>query len=271
MKTNIIIICVLLAAFQVAAQEKVSLSYKMEPGKTYRYKTENTFTATQEMMGNEMKVTGDLSTTTRYEVEKTGEDGNISLITTKQEAYIHTRVMGKDTTIRQTKDLGKKTGLDISAKGTKLGTTIIDTLSGEDRFMGGDFEFQELPENPVAIGEKWTKTSVDTTKSADDETITTVTADYELAGTEQKNGHQCLRVNYRKVFEITGKMKQMGMEMFSEGEGETTGTYWFDAEKGLFIAEEFTLNQDITIAITGQTQMTIPSSQTINMKVFLIE
>jgi hypothetical protein len=78
-------------------------------------------------------------------------------------------------------------------------------------------------------------------------------------------------VNFTKTFEITGKMNQMGMDMFTEGEGESTGAFWFDNDKGLFISEEFTMTQDLTIAITGQTQMTIPSSQTINMKVNLIE
>jgi len=270
-KSNFIVMLAMLAVIQATGQEKITLTYKMEQGKVYRFKSENTFTATQEMMGNEMTVTGDLSTTTRYEVEKVGPEGNISLITSKEEAFVHTNMMGRDTTIRQTRDLGKKSGIEISAKGKKLGTSVIDTVAGEDRFMGGNFEFQLLPDNPVSIGERWTKTTVDTTKSGGDETITNVMATYELAGMEEKNGHSCYKVNFSKTFEITGKINQMGMDMFTEGEGESTGTYWFDQEKGIFVAEEFTMTQDLIIAITGQTQMTIPSSQTINMKVMLIE
>lgn len=271
-KTTIPLTALLLAAsVQAFSQEKITLTYKMEHGKVYRYKSENTFTATQEMMGNEMTVTGDLSTTTLYEVEKVSPEGNISLISSKEEAFVHTNMMGRDTTIRQSKDLGKRSGMEISAKGKKLGTSVIDSVAGEDRFMGGNLEFQLLPDNPVSIGEKWIKTSVDTTTSGSTETVTSVTANYEMAGREEKNGHICYRVNYSKIFEITGKINQMGMDMFTEGDGESTGSYWFDHEKGIFVAEEFTMTQDLIIAITGQTQMTIPSSQTINMKVYLIE
>ncbi|MCK7460912.1 MAG: hypothetical protein MZU84_01965 [Sphingobacterium sp.] len=58
----------------------------------------------------------------------------------------------------------------------------------------------------------------DTTKSEGNETITTYDSDYELVGKEVKNGHDCLKLTYKKTYEITGKLQQMGMDMFMEGE-----------------------------------------------------
>jgi hypothetical protein len=273
MKKTIITLTLLLLAcsLQMLSQEKVNLSYKMEKGKVYRYKSENSYTATQEMMGNEMKMTGDMRSILRFEVEDVGADGSISLITSKEESTVHSNMMGRDTTISMTKDIGKRTRLEIASNGTKKSTTPIDSTSDDASFMMGSSELQILADGPVSVGDKWTKTSTDTSHSEGNETVTTVVANYELAGKEMKNGHSCYRVNYKKTFEIAGKIRQMGMDMFMEGDGGSSGSFWFDDGKGLFVADESTMTQDITIAITGQTQMTIPSSQTINMKTYLIE
>ena len=273
MKKPIITLFTIVVAFvlQASGQDKVSLTYKMEKGKVYRYNSENTYTATQEMMGNEMKVTGDLRSILRFEVEEVKANGNISLITSKEESIVHSSMMGRDTTISMTKDIGQRTRLEIAPNGVKQSSTPIDSTSDSGSSMLGNNELQTLPEGPVAIGEKWTKTSADTAKAEGDETITNVVAEYELVGKEMKNGRSCYRVNYKKTFEMGGKIRQMGMDMFMEGEGESSGSYWFDGEKGLFVADESTMTQDITLAITGQTQMTIPSSQSVNMKTTLIE
>ncbi|NTW91287.1 MAG: hypothetical protein HGA35_05100 [Erysipelotrichaceae bacterium] len=53
-------------------------------------------------------------------------------------------------------------------------------------------------------------------------------------------------------------MNQMGMEFFMEGNGETSGTLWFDQNRGIIIAKEGSSEQDMTMALTGQMQMTIP-------------
>ena len=60
---------------------------------------------------------------------------------------------------------------------------------------------------------------------------------------------------------MTGKMKQMGMDMVMEGSGDITGTVWFDPALGLLIEEQNNTSMEMTLALTGQTQMTIPMSQ----------
>jgi hypothetical protein len=275
-KTTIPLIALLLAAsLQAISQEKFTLVYKMEKGKVYRYVSENSYSATQEMMGNEMTVTGDSRSIIRYETEDVAASGNLTMIVSLEESSVHTNMMGRDTTIKTTDLLGKKVRQEFSPAGKVLSQIKLDSTGGKGAGLSGrmlgDNDLILLPDKPVAVGEKWTVAGADTTKSEGNETITTYSSDYELVGKEVKNGHECLKLTYKKIYEITGKLQQMGMDMFMEGEGDAAGTYWFDVIQGLLIADESTVNQDITMAITGQTQMTIPSSQVIKMSNHLIE
>ncbi len=270
-KNHIILLLGLFAVIQVYSQEKVSLSYKMEQGNTYRYKSEYTINSATEMMGNEMKGTTEIRHLIRFEVDSLKANGNMYLIISKEEASVHSNMMGRDTTIEQSNDIGKKTGIEIAPNGDKVSTTLIDSTSpGTDLFFGNN-ELGYLPAGPVAIGETWNKTSVDTTDSEGQQIITTTEATYVLAGREEKNGRLCYKITYRKASELTGKLNQMGMDMFLEGEGETAGTFWFDNARGILIADESTMDQDVTIAITGQSQMTIPSTQSVKTRTYLIE
>lgn len=270
MKNIISLLIALTAVIQVNGQEKFTLSYKMDKGKTYRYESAYTFDASQEMMGNEMKVTGDTRSILRFEAEERKENGNMVIVTSTEESVTHTSMMGRDTTIRRT-DIKDRARIEMDPAGNIISETEVDSAAKKASFMPGESSFINLPSHAVSIGEKWSKTTVDTVKTEGNEIITTVTTDSELIGKEEKNGRQCLRVSYKNVYEIAGKVRQMGMEMFMEGEGEGTGTYWFDPAQGLYVADESVISQDITLAITGQTQMTIPSSQVINVKTKLIE
>ena len=277
MKHRTLIVASFMAAIslQAVSQEKFSLTYKPETGKSYRYRSENSYTATQEMMGSEMTVTGNSTSVVRYDIEKVSPEGVITLLASMEEMTVHTNAMGMDTTISQT-DLAKnRVRQEISPNGEVISETKLDSTSAKKGGLSsrilGDNALTVLPANPVASGEKWTTSGTDSTDTEGSQTVTAYTARFELAGRESRNGHDCLKVNYTKTFELTGKMNQMGMDMFLEGDGESTGTYWFDDALGLLISDESTLRQDITMALTGQAQMTIPSSQVVTMKNTLVE
>ena len=101
--------------------------------------------------------------------------------------------------------------------------------------------------------------------------VTKTTRKYTLAGEEEKNGHKCRKISFSGTIEIGGKMTQMGMEFFMEGSGETTGFIWIDKESCIMIAKESSTDQDMTMALTGQMQMTIPITTTTNSKFTLVE
>lgn len=272
---NILFLLTLLISVPLLAQEKYDLVYKLEPGKSYRYRGENSFTATQEMMGSEMTVSGDSRNLSLFVMEEVTAEGHLILVGSLEESTVRTNAMGRDTTLEMKDLLGKRTRYEVDARGSLIASTPIDSVAKGMDGMGdqlfGQTMMIELPDHAVAIGEKWTTSSSDTTKEAENESITVRNTTFELAAREEKNGHSCLRIVFTETHEITGKMKQFGMDMFMEGEGETKGIYWFDPEKGLYVAQESETSQDITMAITGQAQMTIPSSQVIKQKAFLVE
>jgi hypothetical protein len=86
-----------------------------------------------------------------------------------------------------------------------------------------------------------------------------------------KNGHECLKITFTAETEITGRMVQMGMEMFLEGTGYNSGTLWFDEAKGVTVARESSSAQEMTYALTGTMNISIPSTQTIRSSYTLVE
>jgi hypothetical protein len=153
---------------------------------------------------------------------------------------------------------------------------MIDTVKSENGMGSGissaySVNFTKLPGTPVAIGEKWTYTQTDTTKIGEGFTITTSNNEYTLLQKEMKDGHECFNIAFTSKSETTGKMMQMGMEMFIEGSAETKGAAWIDPKLGILVAKESVTNQELTYALTGQMTMSIPSTQVIKSSYKLIE
>jgi hypothetical protein len=61
------------------------------------------------------------------------------------------------------------------------------------------------------------------------------------------------------------------MDLILEGNGEISGTVWFDPSAGLMTEVQTTTSMELTMAMTGQAQMTIPMSQKITSKQSLME
>ena len=95
--------------------------------------------------------------------------------------------------------------------------------------------------------------------------------EYTVLAREKKGNRDCLKIDFKGTMEITGKMKQMGMDMVLEGSGEVSGTVWFDPAAGLLIEDQNINIIEMTMALTGQAQMTIPMTQKVNSTQKLIE
>ena len=61
------------------------------------------------------------------------------------------------------------------------------------------------------------------------------------------------------------------MDMFIEGTGEPSGTAWFDTALGLVIKTQSVMSNEMTMAMTGQNQMTIPMTQKMTTTQTLVE
>jgi hypothetical protein len=130
-------------------------------------------------------------------------------------------------------------------------------------------EFGVFPEGDVKTGDTWNNDQTDTVDGT--QMVTKTTRKLTLAGIEEKNGHSCLKITYTGTVEIGGKMNRMGMDFFMEGNGEISGSIWFDQNRGIIIAKEGSSDQDMTMAMTGQMQMTIPITTSSTSKFFLVE
>jgi hypothetical protein len=62
---------------------------------------------------------------------------------------------------------------------------------------------------------------------------------------------------------VTGKGSMMGMQLYVEGSGKAKGFCFIDPASGLPVYDESTSDMETTAAITGQQNMTIPSSQSV--------
>jgi len=258
------------------AQEKFLMEYKYEKGKTYKYKEEVKFNSVQEVSGQEMKATGSTFSLMKMIVADVSESGDITFNSSLEDLRVTTKMMTMDTTMVMNELLDKNIQTMISRKGKMIDQKIPDTVKAGEKFMdrGNSLltvhkEFVVFPGKAMEFGDTWKDERIDTTKGTQMVTKTDIV--YTLIGIEEKNGHSCFKTSFTGKTEIAGKMTQMGMEFFIEGSGETSGAAWFDKETCVIVSKESTNDQDMTMALTGQMQMTIPITSTTSSSFTLLE
>lgn len=263
---NFYFVLVLVVAWMttVAAQESYTLEHKFESGKTYHYNATAASKMTQEMGGQEMHVAVDAWFSPSMRLESVMPDGNIVLIYTADSAKSHVKAPNMDSTMVLNNLIGKRTRLTITPKGEVLKRETIDTVKA-DRMMAGIglrelLRLPRLAAGPVKLGDTWNVSQADTNELGGGKIVTTTNIAYTLAGKEKVLGHDCLKVTYTGTATTAGKGTMMGMELFVEGTGKSTGTFYFDAAKGMFVRNEARMENETTMAATGQQNMTIPIS-----------
>ncbi len=265
----------ILGAAQAWPQSDYDLQYKYREGKTYRYADHIATTSTQEMMGKEMKGSGDVTMTLRMVVDRVADDGGLSFVTSWDSIRIVARSQVMDTTIVPVDAIGKRSRLVITKYGVVTGREIIDSVKNQAALMGiGRRElvrFHQFSGKPVKTGGQWTITSNDSLEMMGGMSRVATDITYTLAGTERKLGHDCVRIPYTGKASMTGKGSMAGMELYLEGTTQMKGTVFIDVENGLLVSDEMTATNESTVAATGPQAMTIPMSQTITTTRSLLE
>ena len=274
-RISLIVIAMLLSASIIFAQESYKLEYKFQKGKTYRFSHISNSNITQEMMGKEMKMTNASDMTIRVAVDDLTKEGNIALIVSIDSAKNTTKSPMMDTTMILNNIIGKRTKITVSKIGAILSREVIDTIKNEGMMGSGSqrgmAQLTLLPEKEVKVGEKWNSTTIDTIESMGGKIIHTSNVEYTLSGKEKKQNHDCLKIDYTGTSSDTGKMMMNGMELFVEGSGKSKGIIYFDPKLGMTIVDESTTDNEQTMAITGQQNMTIPMSVTSKSTKTLLE
>jgi len=245
------------------ADDPYTLRMGLEQGKSYLYTDHVTASIVQEMGGQEMKSLSTSSIVSRISVDAVLPDGSFSLITQLDSMTASTKSPRMDTTRVMTDIMGKRSRVVLSPLGKVIQRAIIDSIKAAGPMMRGAaarevIRFQTLPEQAVVVGAQWTVTSVDTNEMMGGKMVTGSTITYTLNGKEEKGGRTCVKIGYTGTMTIEGKGSMMGMELFSEGKGTLSGTWHFDPAAGITVADESQMDTDVTMAMTGQQNMTMP-------------
>jgi hypothetical protein len=255
-----------LAAASVFPQAPLQLKYGFEKGKAYRYADLVTSTMVQEMMGQEMKIYTTARMVSRIEVEEKREDGASVLVTSMDSLVVATKSPRRDTTMVMEELIGKRNRVVLSPLGVVESRQVLDSVKsiqgmGRSAAFREAIRFHQLSKGPVAMGGKWKTAVADTNDAMGGAMVSTSSLEYTVVGREQVMGHPCIKLTYVGESTIEGKGSMMGMEVFTEGKGKLKGTIFFDDAQGLVVMEEGQNDTDMTAAITGQQNMTIPMTQ----------
>jgi hypothetical protein len=271
-------VCSLLClAGNTARAQAVTLKYKLEKGTAYRYADTLKMNTTQEMMGQEMKVENTITAVTRIAVEDLKSNGNTALFVSTDTMRIHVKNPRMDTTMVPAEMLHKRTRVTATPFGEVLSREVVDSISGGSMMRGAGamasremLRFPVFSGKPVKQGDKWTYTKIDTQDAAAGKTITNTTYDYTMAGTDKMLGREVVKVTYTAKMTINSKGSMMGMDVFTEGGGKGSGTLYFDEKAGLLVVEDTKMEMEMTAAVKGQQNMTIPISQSGTVKHVLL-
>lgn len=277
---SLLLIALLMAFWSAAAisGDKHKLAYKINPGEKLQYRAVTISEQTQEQMGQEVTINSEGENVVAIEVENVDKNGNITFVFSLTSMKAHVKSPMFDTTlVNPEMFIGKRTRQTITPQGVKLKSERVDTLklsgmlaqSGLGR--GNILPLVTLPEQEVGVGDTWSSSDPDTNRVAGSETVVTPKIDYVVNGVVDTLGHKCVRIAYKGELALNGKGKMMGMEFFIEGNGPVSGTSYFAPEEGRLIATKSNYDLDMTIALTGQMNMTIPSTTTTEMTLTLVE
>lgn len=255
------------------------LNYRLASGQTWAYHTTTKQSTNMEMMGQPIDIETDILF--NYSLKGIGSDEQKNLLA---EVSIDTANITADSPQgKQTFDLspliGKNFGLTLSPMGEELQYSGIDSLPEIDfgQMSGGKRNarsfflnpFPNLPQNPIKIGETWTVIDERTMPQGSMEITVKTESTNIIEKLEFVDSMECLKINIQSTGTLDGAGQQMGMDMIFEGDLESTATMYFAYKKGIFVkltSEQFA---EATIAVTGQTSMTIPLTQETNTEIRL--
>jgi hypothetical protein len=247
------------------AQESYSLTYQFQPGATYLYADTARSNQTQEMMGQEMKIASLTTMRTRIVCEGVQAEGAMTLITSLDSMTVAMKSPMRDTTMVMTDLLGKRTRMTLTPGGVVLNREIVDSLKATGMMVRGmsmreGVKFHRLSKDPVSVGGSWKSDALDSTEMMGGKMVSHIKMDYTVSGKGVCQGRACLQIGYKGEIGIEGKGSMMGMDLFMEGKGKTSGTLFFDPKDGVLVQEAASTDTEMTAAVTGQQNMTIPIS-----------
>jgi len=259
-------------------REQKELTYRMKKGDRLKYKMSLASEQTMEMMGQEMVTTVNGYTHMHMNVEDIAKDGNLTFVYAIDSMNVELKgPQGIQSFINPTELMGKRTRVTINAYGRKLSSAIVDSvkLSGMLAQLGvgrqAALNLMELSAKEVKSGDTWSTSRTDTMSQGGGKIIVTPSLTYTVGGEVDTLGYKCVRIASKGNTTIKGEGTQMGAKFFIEGQGPGSGIAYFAPKEGLLAATTSVSDLEMTIAVTGQQNMTIPQSTSQKFSLVLVK
>jgi hypothetical protein len=243
------------------------LVYRYQPGTTYLYADTARSNQTQEMMGQEMKITSVATSVSRMVGESVTPNGAMVMVTSLDTMVVDTKSPMKDTVMVVRQVMGKRARTTVTPGGEVVSRVAIDTIAMGNMMRGmgmrETIKFHRLSGKPAAVDSTWKSEVVDSVEMMGGKLITRTKMEYMVKGKPVVGERSFLDIGYKGEIGMEGKGSMMGMDFFMEGKGKTTGNFLFDPLQGVAVQDNSVVDTDMTAAVTGQQSMTIPITTTV--------
>jgi len=274
MKTALLFI--LLLSTNLIFAQSYNLEYKLKKGDNQHYKSSINANITQEVMGQEFKVKSNADIYVKLLVDKIADNGNIVIHTSLDSGKAHTQTPMMDTTLSLNQYANKRMMVEVTKKGRITEREMIDTVDAGMEMSGvsqrESIQFFTLPEKKVKVGDTWKGEITDSINSMGGTVVSSSNLNYKLEKADTSvNGIKCLKISFMGDTKSDGKANVQGQELFIEGKGKSAGVFFFDEAKGMIVASETNIDNNMTLATTGGSNMIIPMTQSMTIKYSLIK
>lgn len=254
-----------LAPAMLTAQEMI---YAPEQGASFRYRTSNTLTVSQQILESENHYTLQSSGVVRLTLMNPGP----TLLWRLGYDELNLRVEGAFPTPRSEGLRGTVVTLSTTPQGVTLDALAAGIVSPG---LGVQYVeraaaafFPHLPTGTPPPHATWTDTLTVT------EVLLGVTAQvetivfYEVADTSALAGREVIPVEYSGVMRVTGAGTVEGSRVTLEGAGRVEGNYLYDAADSVFDlhVQEQILESTLTLTATDRDPVLIPSRQVLRAR-----
>ncbi len=272
---NLLSLTVLLLLSTTIFAQSYKIEYKFKEGETYKYQSNMKGSFVQEVMQQEMKIKTDGKTFVKLFADKVAQDGKMNLHASIDSGKVSTSTPMMDTTMSLDMLKDKRTEIIISPNGKIISKNLIDTLGGDLQSMGVNqnetMQFFTLPEKEVKQGDTWNGVVVDSVSLMGGVIVNKTDVNYKLIGEENKDNAKVLKIEFNGSTESNGNTTMMGQELFIEGKGRMNGFFFFDPAKGIMTSSTTNVDNQMTMATTGSSNMIIPMTQAVTVDYSLVK
>lgn len=259
------------------ASDSYKLKYKMKKGTTLNYTMDSKMESLQEVMGSEIESTTQSKAKIKITMEGENKDGNLTYLMVYESMLIELFSSMMDSTFKDPEGLiGKRVKKTITPNGDQIESVELDSIKlgmlpqGGGLTSGREF-LPNLPKDELKMGQTVSQTDVDSINTFGGAMVSKSEAKFTLIGNETKSGYDCLKIDVKGMVNVEGDGLMQGMKFFIEGDGDFQRTLYFAPKEGVLVSSEDQTDIEMTIAITGQMNMTIPSTQSTKSSLTLVK